>query len=48
MTDYDPFGDHKLGAEEPTGEDIPLNPGEKGVPTWDQGHETRNIVQRRK
>ena len=28
-----PFGEHESRTEEPMGEDIPLIPGEKGVPT---------------
>ena len=31
--DIDPFGDHESRPEEPTGESIPLIPGEEGVPT---------------
>ena len=37
--DIDPFGDHESRTEEPTGENIPLIPGEGGVPTWDPGRE---------
>ena len=31
--DINPFGDHESRTEEPTGENIPLIPGEEGVPT---------------
>ena len=37
--DVDPFGEHESRTEEPIGENIPLIPAEKGVPTWDPGHE---------
>ena len=37
--DIDPFGEHESRTEEPTGEDIPIIPGEGEVPTWDPGHE---------
>ena len=37
--DINPFGEHELRTEEPTSEDISLIPGERGVPTWDPGHE---------
>ena len=33
--DTDPFGEHESRTDEPTDEDIPLIPGEGGVPTWD-------------
>ena len=39
--DIDPFGEHESRTEEPTGEDVPLIPGEEVVPTWDPGHEQK-------
>ena len=36
--DIDPFGEHELRPEEPTDENIPLDPvtpGREGVQTWD-------------
>ena len=37
--DIDPFEEHESRSEESTGENIPLIPGEQGVPTWDPGRE---------
>ena len=31
--DIDPFEEHESRSEEPMGENIPLIPGEEGVPT---------------
>ena len=36
--DIDPFGECESRPEEPTGESIPLIPGEERVPTWNLGH----------
>ena len=42
--DGNPFGERESKPDKPMGENIPLIPGEEGVPTWDPGHEqeTRN------